>query len=145
MFHKTLSCPTTGEGDIQDLTGRVSDLLADSGVTDGICTIFVSGSTAAITTIEYEQGVLRDLNRALSVLAPSDISYAHDARWGDGNGRSHIKAALVGPSLTVPVVGGTLALGTWQQIVLMELDTRSRSDRKVMITIIGEELEKSKR
>ncbi|MDD1723521.1 MAG: secondary thiamine-phosphate synthase enzyme YjbQ, partial [Methanospirillum sp.] len=91
-----------------------------------------------VTTIEYEPGVLKDLSRALSVSAPSDIPYAHDNRWGDGNGRSHVKAALLGPSLTIPVREGRLVTGTWQQIVILELDTRPRHDRRAVVTIMGE-------
>ncbi|HWQ66761.1 MAG TPA: secondary thiamine-phosphate synthase enzyme YjbQ [Methanospirillum sp.] len=138
ILQKALSCPTSGEGDIINLTGRVTDLIIESGIRNGLCSVFVTGSTAAVTTIEYEPGVLKDLSRALSVLAPSDQEYAHDTRWGDGNGRSHVKAALVGPSLTVPVMDGQMVIGTWQQIVLLELDTRARRDRTVMGTVIGE-------
>jgi secondary thiamine-phosphate synthase enzyme len=138
MLQKVLSCPTGGEGDIIDLTGNVSQLVAESGITQGICSVFVPGSTAAVTTAEYEPGVLKDLIRSMEGIAPSDIRYAHNTSWGDGNGRSHVRAALLGPSLTVPVRDGTLALGTWQQIVLVELDTRERKDRTIMVTIIGE-------
>ncbi|MDD1716896.1 MAG: YjbQ family protein, partial [Methanoregulaceae archaeon] len=91
----------------------------------------------AITTIEYEPGVLADLKRALSVIAPDKTPYAHDSRWGDGNGRSHVKASIVGPSLTIPVVGAEIGCGTWQQIVLLELDVRSRRDRTVICTVMG--------
>ncbi len=138
MLQKRISCPTSGEGDILDITSKIRDLVTESEIPAGICSLFVSGSTAALTTIEYEPGVLKDLNRALSILAPSDISYAHDSRWGDGNGRSHVKASLVGPSLTIPVMDSDLALGTWQQIVLIELDTRARRDRNILVTIMGE-------
>ena len=138
MLQKVLSCPTSGEGDTINLTSRLNDLISSSGIISGICCVFVTGSTAAVTTIEFEQGVLQDLKRALAVLAPSDVPYAHDTKWGDGNGRSHVKAALVGPSLTIPVSNNKMALGTWQQVVLLELDTRARSDRMVMVTIIGE-------
>lgn len=134
----SITLSTRGEGDIVDITDRVQELAHSSGVKTGICHIFVTGSTAAITTIEYESGVLKDLSRALSVCAPSDITYAHDSRWGDGNGRSHVKAAMIGPSLTVPVRDSALVLGTWQQIVLLELDTRQRRDRHLMVTVIGE-------
>ncbi|PWR70812.1 secondary thiamine-phosphate synthase enzyme YjbQ [Methanospirillum stamsii] len=134
----SITLSTRGEGDIIDITDRVQELARSSGVKTGICHIFVTGSTAAITTIEYESGVLKDLSRALSVCAPSDITYAHDSRWGDGNGRSHVKAAMIGPSLTVPVRDSALVLGTWQQIVLLELDTRQRRDRHLMVTVIGE-------
>jgi secondary thiamine-phosphate synthase enzyme len=138
MFQRSLSCPTRGEGDIRNLTPGLDDLLAESGVTTGMCCVFVTGSTAAVTTIEYEPGVLEDLRRSLSVLAPSDQPYSHDSRWGDGNGRSHVRAALVGPSLVIPVSNRKLVLGTWQQVVLLELDTRARPDRVVLVTISGE-------
>ena len=138
MYQKILSCPTSGEGDIINLTPKLNETITESGVSTGLCNVFVTGSTAAITTIEYEPGVLQDLKRSLSALAPSDIMYAHDSRWGDGNGRSHVKAALVGPSLTIPVTNKKMALGTWQQAVLLELDTRARADRMVMVTITGE-------
>jgi secondary thiamine-phosphate synthase enzyme len=106
--------------------------------------LFVTGSTAAITTIEYEPGVLSDLKRSLSVLAPPDIPYAHDGKWGDGNGRSHVKAAIIGPSLTLPVGKGMLDRGTWQQIVLLELDTRPSRHRTVTCTIMGEQATEKK-
>ncbi|MDX8549888.1 secondary thiamine-phosphate synthase enzyme YjbQ [Methanospirillum sp. J.3.6.1-F.2.7.3] len=134
----TITLSTRGEGDIVDITGKVQETVCLSGVKIGLCHVFVTGSTAAVTTIEYEPGVLNDLSRALSVCAPSDITYTHDSRWGDGNGRSHVKAAMVGPSLTIPIRDGALILGTWQQIVLLELDTRPRRDRHLVITIIGE-------
>ncbi|HOJ95756.1 MAG TPA: secondary thiamine-phosphate synthase enzyme YjbQ [Methanospirillum sp.] len=133
-----ITLATKGEGDIVDITDKVQEIARSSGVQTGICHVFVTGSTAAVTTIEYEPGVLRDLSRALSVCAPSDITYAHDSRWGDGNGRSHVKAALVGPSLTVPVRNSSVVLGTWQQIVVLELDTRPRRDRHLVVTILGE-------
>ena len=134
----SIALSTRGEGDIVDITDRVQEIARSSGIKTGICHVFVIGSTAAVTTIEYEPGVLKDLSRALSISAPSDIIYAHDSRWGDGNGRSHVKAALLGPSLTVPVRDGALVLGTWQQIVLLELDTRERRDRHLMVTVLGE-------
>lgn len=137
MFHTTIRVDTHGEGEIVDLTPRVEQAVAESGVREGLANIFVVGSTAAITTIEYEPGVLSDLSRALSVIAPADIPYAHDAAWGDGNGRSHVRAAIVGPSLSVPITGGVLACGTWQQIVLLELDVRPRRERMVYVTIMG--------
>ncbi len=133
-----ITLATRGEGDIVDITDKVQEIARSSGVQTGICHVFVTGSTAAVTTIEYEPGVLKDLSRALSVCAPSDITYAHDSRWGDGNGRSHVKAAMVGPSLTVPVRNGSVVLGTWQQIVVLELDTRPRRDRHLLVTVLGE-------
>ena len=137
MFRTTIKVNTHGEGEIVDLTPQIAQAVAGSGVREGLANVFVAGSTAAVTTIEYEPGVLADLLRALSVIAPADIPYAHDAAWGDGNGRSHVRAAIVGPSLTVPVIAGALACGTWQQIVLLELDVRSRRERTVYVTVMG--------
>lgn len=137
MFHTTIEIRTHGEGEVVNLTSRVEQAISESGVREGLACVFVTGSTAAVTTIEYEPGVLADLLRALSVIAPADIPYAHDAAWGDGNGRSHVRAAIVGPSLSVPVVGGRLACGTWQQIVLLELDVRSSRERTVHVTVLG--------
>jgi secondary thiamine-phosphate synthase enzyme len=139
MHRRTIQVNTHGEGEIVNLTPPVAETVAESGVREGLANIFVSGSTAAVTTIEYEPGVLSDLCRALSVIAPEGIHYAHDAAWGDGNGRSHVRAAIVGPSLTVPIIGGKLACGTWQQIVLLELDVRPQRQRTVHITIMGED------
>ncbi|HQD26746.1 MULTISPECIES: secondary thiamine-phosphate synthase enzyme YjbQ [Methanoculleus] len=137
MFQTTIQVETHGEGEIVNLTPRVQQAVDESGVREGLANVFVAGSTAAVTTIEYEPGVLSDLRRALSVIAPADIPYAHDAAWGDGNGRSHVRAAIVGPSLSVPVIGGRLACGTWQQIVLLELDVRQSRKRSVYITVQG--------
>ena len=135
MFHTTIELETHGEGEITDLTFQVQQAITESGVRMGLVTVFVTGSTAAVTTIEYEPGVLSDLSRALAVIAPDDIPYAHDAAWGDGNGRSHVRAAIVGPSLSIPVIGGRLACGTWQQIVLVELDVRASRRRTVHVTV----------
>lgn len=123
--------------DIQDLTPGVASRLTDSGVRDGLLTVFVPGSTAAVTTIEFESGALADLRRALEELAPQHRDYAHNARWNDGNGFAHVRAALLGPSLTVPVRGGELQLGTWQQIVLLDFDNRPRQ-RTVLVQVLGE-------
>jgi secondary thiamine-phosphate synthase enzyme len=136
MFRKTVRVTTRGEGDIVDITPEVMSVVQESGYTHGIAHIFITGSTAAVTTTEYEPGVLDDLRRALAALAPADQPYRHDSRWGDGNGRSHVKASIVGPSLSVPVIDGDLATGTWQQIVLLELDTRSSRERIVVISIL---------
>ncbi len=136
MFQKIIPCSSKREGEIIDITGEVSAAVAESGIRVGMCSVFITGSTAAVTTIEYEPGVLADLAGALARFAPADIPYAHDAQWGDGNGRSHVKAALVGPSLSVPIRDGSLLLGTWQQIVLLELDTRARSDRQVIVSVL---------
>ncbi len=135
MYRKTLQITTSEEGDIIDLTPEIRRVVSESRIREGLAHVFVAGSTAALTTIEYESGVLSDLNRALSVLAPDDSAYAHDRRWGDGNGRSHVKASIVGPSLTIPVGGGEPLLGTWQQVVLLELDVRRGRTRTVMVTV----------
>jgi len=138
MKHYILNVKTAGEGDVIDITRDVGKFLSESGMSDGIANIFCEGSTAAITTIEYEPGVLEDLKRALNVIAPSGAVYKHDLAWGDGNGRSHVRAAIIGPSLTVPFSENSLLLGTWQQIVLLELDIRDKRSRKVHCTFTGE-------
>jgi secondary thiamine-phosphate synthase enzyme len=131
-----LSIKTSGDTDIIDITTHVSRKVAESGLTDGQVLIFVPGSTAAVTTIEYESGVVRDLKEAVERLAPTGIPYRHDAKWGDGNGYAHVRSALLGPSLTVPLVESRLALGTWQQIVLVDFDNKPR-ERKVLVSISG--------
>ena len=131
-----LSFKTSGDTDIIDITPHVSHSVSESGLTEGQVLIFVPGSTAAITTIEYESGAVRDLKEAIERLAPAGIPYRHDARWGDGNGYAHVRAALLGPSLTVPLIQGRLILGTWQQIVLVDFDNEPR-DRKVLVSISG--------
>jgi secondary thiamine-phosphate synthase enzyme len=138
MYQTHISIDTRGEGDCIDLTPKVRAVAEESGIKSGIVSLFVQGSTAALTTIEYEPGVLADLRRALSVVAPDAIPYAHDQAWGDGNGRSHVKAAIVGPSLTIPIRDRALMCGTWQQIVLLELDIRTSRHRTVICTVLGE-------
>lgn len=125
------------ELDIIDVSDMVQRAVYESGLENGIVTIFVSGSTGALTTIEYEPGLLRDLPEALERIAPRDIPYEHEKRWHDGNGHSHVRASLLGPSLTVPFINRRLALGTWQQIIFIELDVRPRS-RNLILQIIGE-------
>ena len=137
IISEELVLRTTAGTDIVDLTEQVQDQLSASGVESGILVLFVPGSTGALTTIEYESGVLEDLKRVIEKLAPEDTHYEHDRRWGDGNGYSHVRAALVKPSLSIPIQNGRLALGTWQQIVLMDFDNRPR-DRRVLIQILGE-------
>jgi secondary thiamine-phosphate synthase enzyme len=127
---------TRGHSDIVDITVQVQDLLTGSGLKEGQITVFASGSTAAVTTIEYEPGLLRDIPEILDRIAPEGASYHHDATWGDGNGNSHVRATLIGASLTVPFISGQLLLGTWQQIVLIDCDNRSRQ-RKVPVQLIG--------
>ena len=128
---------TTGQGDAHDLTPVVARAVAQSGIRTGIATVFVAGSTAAVTTIEFEPGAVQDLNAVFESLAPRGAEYAHHLRWGDDNGSSHARAALLGPSIAVPIVGGELALGTWQQIALFEFDTRARR-RDVVVQMLGE-------
>jgi len=137
MFTRTIRTRTQREGDVIDLTDEVMCVVKESGIMTGLVHVFVQHSTAALTTIEFEPGVLLDLKRALSVLAPDTADYAHDSRWGDGNGRSHVKAALVGPSLTIPIENGNLLCGTWQQIVLLELDVNAGRERTIVCTVSG--------
>jgi len=132
-----LSVETQGDGTIVDLTGHISECLKQSGLNAGLATIFVPGSTAGITTIEYEPGLLKDLPEFFEKLIPSDKTYHHDETWHDGNGFSHVRAALVGPDTTVPFVAGKLTLGTWQQIVLLDFDNRPRS-RRVIVQLMGD-------
>jgi len=136
IVNQTLTLATSAETDLIDLTGRVSEVVASSGLNQGQVLVFVPGSTAALTTIEYESGALADLAAAIERLAPRSIDYAHDARWGDGNGYSHVRAALLKPSLTVPLIDGRLALGAWQQLVLLDFDNRPRQ-RRILVQIIG--------
>lgn len=136
VITKTIQVKTKGEDDIIDITDQTSKGIEGSKMKNGVVTIFVSGSTAALTTIEYEPGLLSDFPKMLERLAPKNIDYGHEKLWHDGNGHSHVRASLVGPSLTVPFCNGQMMLGTWQQIVLVELDTRSR-DRSLVLQIIG--------
>ena len=128
---------TNGQGDVRDVSRQVADAVSRSGMRSGIVTVFVVGSTAGMTTIEFEAGAIEDLNAVFEQLAPRDGEYRHHLRWGDDNGSSHVRATMVGPSLTVPFVDGAIVLGTWQQIVLLEFDTRARS-REVVVQIVGE-------
>jgi secondary thiamine-phosphate synthase enzyme len=120
----------------RDVTEEVAGLVATSGVRNGIAVVSLTGSTGAITTIEYEPGALADLRRALDSIAPTDEDYEHNTRWGDGNGFSHVRSALLKTSITIPVVDGQLALGTWQQIVVINLDNRARQ-REVVAVVCG--------
>jgi secondary thiamine-phosphate synthase enzyme len=134
---KVVQLRSSKENDIIDVTKQTSDALKESGLNNGIINVFVAGSTAAITTIEYEPGLRHDFPKMLSRIAPKDIQYRHDETWHDGNGHSHVRASLVGPSLTVPFSNGVLILGTWQQIVMLEMDTKPR-ERVLTIQILGE-------
>ena len=128
---------TKGQGDAHDVTRTVARAGADSGIKAGIVTVFVVGSTAGLTTIEFEPGALHDLNGVFEQLAPRDGEYQHHLRWGDDNGSSHVRAALLGPSVTIPFRDGEMMLGQWQQIALLEFDTRPRR-RQLVIQMIGE-------
>jgi len=127
---------TKGETDIIDITGNVQRILGTSGFSTGTLTVFISGSTAGITTIEYESGLIKDLKDAFERAAPRKGSYEHNLRWGDGNGYAHVRASLTGQDITVPFSEGSLILGTWQQIILIDFDNRSRS-REITVQIIG--------
>ena len=137
VITKIIQLKLSRENDIIDVTKQTSDALRESELNNGIVNIFVAGSTAAVTTIEYEPGLRYDFPKMLSRIAPKDIQYRHDETWHDGNGHSHVRASLVGPSLTVPFSNGALILGIWQQIVMLEMDTRPR-ERVLTIQILGE-------
>jgi len=127
---------TPGEVEIVDITEKVNGKLRESSIEEGIVTIFVPGATGAITTLEYEPGLVQDLPDALERLFPKGIGYEHEYRWHDGNGHSHVRAAFLGPSLTVPFRDKRLMLGTWQQVVFIELDNKRRS-RRIILQIMG--------
>ncbi|MEW6419300.1 MAG: secondary thiamine-phosphate synthase enzyme YjbQ [Nitrospirota bacterium] len=133
----TISLNTKGFSDVLDITDKVAGIVKHSGIKNGLVTVFCSGSTGSITTIEYESGVIHDLQKALEKIIPSNIPYEHDKRWGDGNGFSHVRAALMKPSLTIPLVKGNLTLGTWQQIVFIDFDNRGRN-RDIIIQVFGD-------
>ncbi|HWP83519.1 MAG TPA: secondary thiamine-phosphate synthase enzyme YjbQ [Bacteroidota bacterium] len=136
VITESLSISTKGNADIVDITDRVDACLSKHSLREGNVTVFVSGSTAAVTTTEYEPGLLKDIPAAFERIAPQSARYAHDDTWHDGNGHSHVRAALLGPSLTVPFSKGKLLLGTWQQIVLVDFDNRPRR-RDIVIQLIG--------
>jgi secondary thiamine-phosphate synthase enzyme len=137
VFQEQWTVSTRGHGDTHDLTGRVAEAVARSGVRTGLTHVFAVGSTAAVGAIEFEPGLRRDLPEALDRLLPPSLDYGHEQTWHDGNGHSHLQATLLGPSLTVPVGQGKLILGTWQQIFHLECDTRPR-ERTVVVTVLGE-------
>lgn len=134
--HHELVVETTGHGHVVDLSPELERWLTGIGAGDGLVNVFVPGSTAAVTTIEFEDGALRDLDEALEKVAPSDREYHHDRRWGDGNGFSHLRAAWLGPSLTLPVASGRSVRGTWQQVVVVDCDNRPRK-RRIVLSFIG--------
>lgn len=137
VFTETFSLSTKGFCDIIDVTGKVAAAVDRSGIGDGIVTVYCPGSTCSLTTIEYEPGVIQDLSRVIEAIVPSNVPYEHDKRWGDGNGFSHVRAALLKPSVTIPLLSKTLALGTWQQIVFLDFDNRERK-RKIIVQVVGE-------
>jgi len=132
-----ITMDTTAGVQVIDITSDVRKLLAQSDLQEGLCTVFVPGSTATVTTIEYEPGLVADMTKALDRIAPSNSRYEHDQRWHDGNGHSHIRASFLKPSVTIPFSHNTLMLGTWQQLVFIELDVRPRN-RTVIVQFIGE-------
>jgi secondary thiamine-phosphate synthase enzyme len=137
VFTETFSLSAKGFCDIIDITGKVAAAVGRSGIANGSVTAFCPGSTCSLTTIEYEPGVISDLARVIEKIVPSSVPYEHDKRWGDGNGFSHVRAALLKPSITVPLLQQKLALGTWQQIVFLDFDNRARR-REIIVQVIGE-------
>jgi secondary thiamine-phosphate synthase enzyme len=141
VVNDRIKLQTQGNGQIQDITSEVRHCVQETDLTDGIVTLFTPSSTSALTTIEYETGVVHDLQQLFDRIAPPErhgaVEYRHHLRWGDDNGHSHVRHALIGPSLTVPFVDGQLTLGTWQQIVFIDFDTRARS-RSIVIQVMGE-------
>lgn len=134
---QTIVLSTRGNADIQDITGRLAKAVAESGMANGTVTVFCPSSTSALTTIEYEAGAVSDLQRLFEEIIPSGRGYAHEVRWGDGNGHSHVRAALLGPSLTIPFIERELTLGTWQQVVHVDFDVRARQ-RELILQLVGE-------
>ena len=136
VYSGSIKLKTSGEVDIIDITPQVLGIVQKSKIKDGIACVFVPGATGALKTIEYEDGLIRDFPDALERLFPKNMTYYHELRWHDGNGHSHVRASFLGPSLSVPVVRGKLTLGTWQQIVFIELDTHARN-RELIVQIVG--------
>jgi secondary thiamine-phosphate synthase enzyme len=136
-YSETISLSTKGFSDIIDITDPVASVVGHSKIKHGLLTVFCPGSTGSVTTIEYESGVLRDLQKVIEKIVPSNVPYEHDRRWGDGNGFSHVRAALMKPSLSIPIIKGRLTLGTWQQIVFIDFDNRGR-ERNLFVHILGD-------
>lgn len=133
----SITLRTNAKDEIIDVTAQAQEIVSKSKIRNGLACVFVVGSTAGVTTVEHEPGLVSDMKDAMERLYPRDIDYEHHQRWGDGNGHSHIRASFVGPSLTVPVVDGSLQLGTWQQIVFMEFDNKPRT-RELTVQVVGE-------
>lgn len=137
VYTGTIQLSTRGHADMHDITSDVQGIVRESGLRDGIVTIFCPSSTSGVTTIEFESGALADLKRLFDEIAPEDREYQHNLRWGDGNGFAHVRAGLLGPSLTVPFRNGRLLLGTWQQITFIDFDNRPRR-RELIVQVLGE-------
>ena len=137
IYTGEISLRTQADGEIIDITAKVQKHLTESGITGGIVTVFVQHSTCGITTVEYEPGLIEDLGKLWERIAPKNVPYAHDAHWGDGNGYAHVRASLLGASLTVPFTDKKMVLGTWQQIIMVDFDNRPRS-RTVVVQVMGE-------
>ena len=133
----SIELSTRGNADVQNITAEIARVVNQSELQNGTVTVFCPSSTSALSTIEYESGCVNDLRRLFEEIIPSNREYAHNARWHDGNGHSHIRAALLGPSLTIPFVEGSLTLGTWQQVIYVDFDVRTRH-RELVLQIIGE-------
>jgi secondary thiamine-phosphate synthase enzyme len=137
VLSKRIQLKTRGNGDILDITEQVSQQISSAGLKNGIVTLFTPSATSALTTLEYESGAVHDLQQLFDRIAPPELEYRHNLRWRDGNGHSHVRHALLGPSLTIPFVDGRMTLGTWQQIIFVDFDNRARS-RSVVLQLIGE-------
>ena len=137
VITSTISISTRGNADFHDITDELGRLVASGGVRNGTATVFCPSATSAVTTIEYEPGALSDMRRLFDEIVPAGREYQHNARWGDGNGHSHVRAALLGPSITIPIVNGQLALGTWQQVIHVDFDIRPRK-RELLVQLMGE-------
>ena len=137
IINDTISLTARGFSDMHDITPEIARKLDEHELTNGVVTLFVPGSTGGLTTIEFEPGLERDFAELMDRVAPHGVPYHHDARWGDGNGFSHVRASLLGPSLSIPIADGRMTLGTWQQVVFVDFDNRSRS-RTLMVQFMGE-------
>lgn len=137
VFTKEISVNSSKETDIINITEIVQEIVSDSGLRAGIVNIFISGSTASVSTIEFEPNLIKDFKDAMERIVPANIKYRHKETWGDDNGKSHVKATLMGPGTSVPFREGKLMLGTWQQLVVVDMDVPAR-DRKVIVTVVGE-------
>jgi len=134
---KRIQISTQGHGEMLNVTSEIAREVNNSGVNSGTVTVFIPGSTAGVTTIEFEPGLVSDMHDMWERVIPSDLTYEHNKAWGDGNGHSHVRASLLGPSITIPFINKRLTLGTWQQIVIVDFDARARS-REIILQIMGE-------